>query len=105
MTMPTAKLVNAGRYFTFSAAVDGTKTCYTNTINRELYNKDITTAKVELVDAYTNYLKWKALDEASIESVDRTASANPCCQECSGSGEDRECYCACDASDETSWTE
>ena len=105
MTMPTAKLVNAGRYFTFSASIDGTKTCYTNTIDRELYNKDITAAQVELVDAYTNYLKWKALDEAPIQSEEKSASASPCCRECSGSGEDRVCSCSCNASDETSWTE
>ncbi len=61
MTMPTAKLVNAGRYFTFSAAVDGTKTCYTNTINRELYNKDIIDAQKNLADTYNTYRKWYEL--------------------------------------------
>ena len=61
MQMPTAKLVNAGRYFTFSAAVQGTKTCYTNTIDRELYNEDIAKAQRAMFDAYNNYRKWYEL--------------------------------------------
>lgn len=106
MTMPTAKLVNAGRYFTFSAAVEGTKTCYTNTIDRDLYNKDIIDAQVEMVNAYTNYLKWKALDEAPIDYSEEQRSASPCCRECTGEGENRTCSCTCNASDETNvWLE
>lgn len=63
MTMPTAKLVNAGRYFTFKAKVEGTKVCYTNTIDREKYNKDVVDAQVAMVDAYSNYLYWKSLHD------------------------------------------
>ncbi len=61
MTMPTAKLVNAGRYFTFKAAVEGTKTCYTNTIDRELYNKDIIAKEKAITEAYNEYRKWYEL--------------------------------------------
>lgn len=61
MTMPTAKLVNAGRYFTFKARVEGTKTCYTNTIDIEQYNKDIITKQKELLSAYNTYRKWYEL--------------------------------------------
>ena len=52
MTMPTAKLVNAGRYFTFTAKVGGSKVCYTNTIQREQYNKDILAAQENMINAY-----------------------------------------------------
>ncbi len=69
MNMPTAKLVNAGRYFTFSAAVSGTKTCYTNTIDRELYEADIEQAQRALVDAYNTYARLRALDSASFTNV------------------------------------
>ena len=55
MEMPTAKLVNAGRYFTFSAAVEGTKTCYTNTIDRDLYNEDMIKIQIEMLEAYDEY--------------------------------------------------
>ena len=66
MTMPTAKLVNAGRYFTFSAAVEGTKTCYTNTIDIDLYNEDMERLVEDLVDTYNNYLKrLTALEEVA----------------------------------------
>jgi len=61
MKMPTAKLVNAGRYFTFRVKVDGTKTCYTNTINREQFNKDMVKKEEELVKAYNDYLEWYTL--------------------------------------------
>ena len=106
MTMPTAKLVNAGRYFTFKAKVEGTKTCYTNTIDRDKYNKDIVDAQVAMVDAYTEYLKWVALDSEPIKSRDEQRSASPCCRKCSGSGKNRSCSCTCSASDQTNvWTE
>lgn len=65
MTMPTAKLVNAGRYFTFSAAVEGTKTCYTNTIDRDLYNKDIEQAQKDLVDAYNTWSRLYAFENTN----------------------------------------
>ena len=61
MEMPTAKLVNAGRYFTFKASIDGEKTCYTNTIDRDLYNEDIIEKQKELTDAYNEYRKWYEL--------------------------------------------
>lgn len=92
MTMPTAKLVNAGRYFTFSAAVEGTKTCYTNTIDRDLYNKDIEQAQKDLVDAYNEYAKWTAAAaktsdhhfEGVYTAPGRTCGDRPNCTPCSG---------------------
>lgn len=106
MTMPTAKLVNAGRYFTFKAKVEGTKVCYTNTIDREKYNKDIVDAQVEMIDAYSNYLMWKARDEASIEDRTDSRSASPCCSKpCTINGKPSSC-CSCSASDRTNdWIE
>ena len=65
MEMPTAKLVNAGRYFTFSAAVEGTKTCYTNTIDRDLYEQDIENAQVRLIKALNDYKYWEAANNAT----------------------------------------
>ena len=81
MSMPTAKLVNAGRYFTFRAAVEGTKTCYTNTINTDLFEENIQNAQVELVEAYNEYLLYstaqEAIDNGEIEET--TASCNSYC--------------------------
>ncbi len=57
MRMPTAKLVNAGRYFTFNAAVEGTKTCYTNTIDEELFREDLEEAEEAVLEAYNAYLR------------------------------------------------
>ena len=76
MQMPTAKLVNAGRYFTFSAAIQGTKTCYTNTIDRELYNEDMLNAQIELVNAFNNYKDWEAAMEAHKENIDGTYTSS-----------------------------
>jgi len=61
MTMPTAKMVNAGRYFTFKAKIEGTKTCYTNTIDRDQYNKDIIEKQKDLLEKYNTYKKWYEL--------------------------------------------
>jgi len=63
MTMPTAKMVNAGRYFTFNAKVEGTKTCYTNTIDRDQYNKDLVEAQVDMMRKYNVYRKWYQLSQ------------------------------------------
>ena len=96
MTMPTAKLVNAGRYFTFSAAVDGTKTCYTNTINRELYEEDIEEAQHRLVDAYNEYARWTAAASKTSDHWTETDSAPGGCTSCCNPGPEATCspsYC------------
>ena len=80
MTMPTAKLVNAGRYFTFSAAVEGTKTCYTNTIDRDLYNKDMLDIQYEMAYWWNEYNKWTTLLPTIYETDYGTA-----CSACSES--------------------
>ncbi len=83
MTMPTAKLVNAGRYFTFKAAVEGTKTCYTNTIAREQYNEDMADIQSRIIDKYNEYLNWAtALD--NISENDRQYSGWQCCTALTG---------------------
>lgn len=102
MTMPTAKLVNAGRYFTFKAKIEGTKTCYTNTIDREQYNKDVVNAQVEMVNAYSNYLYWKSLYGLTPVSETASDSYSSCCWESDGEG-GGSCTCPCDV--ETSWLE
>lgn len=79
MTMPTAKKVNAGRYFTFRAKIKGTKTCYTNTINREQFNKDIKNAQIRLVKAFNEYLRTYTAYNTPIERV-----TSSCCSECGG---------------------
>ncbi len=61
MTMPTAKLVNAGRYFTFRASIEGTKTCYTNTINREKFEIDIERAQENMVTAFNTWSRLNAI--------------------------------------------
>lgn len=76
MSMPAAKLVNAGRYFTFRASIDGTKTCYTNTIDRELYNEDMLKAQVRLINAFNNYKDWEAADKAHKENDDQTYTSS-----------------------------
>lgn len=86
MLMPTAKLVNAGRYFTFSAEVDGTKTCYTNTINigdtstEGSFVYDVAKAQEDMINAYNEYRKWQQLyEEQRIEEVpDQYVSSAEC---------------------------
>ena len=110
MTMPTARIVNAGRYFTFKAQVNGVKSCYTNTINIEQYNKDIIAKQEEMVNAYANYLKWKAIVAASIKS--RTAKAESSNSDCisektvvTNGVSSKVCEQACTAKNSTEWTE
>ncbi len=68
MTMPTAKLVNAGRYFTFKAKVDGTKVCFTNTIQRDQYHKDILAAQEALIAAYNNFKDWEKASQTNSQN-------------------------------------
>ncbi len=66
LQMPSAKLVNAGRFFSFKSRVSGSKTCYTNTINHgevgqtNSYADDIYDIQVQLIDATNNYNYWNA---------------------------------------------
>lgn len=93
MTMPTAKLVNAGRYFTFKAKVDGTKVCYTNTIDREKYNKDIIERQEDMINKYNEYRKWYYLYRGTIKPVDGSYPGHSC--SCDGHG----CGPSCESTD------
>ncbi len=85
MTMPTAKLVNAGRYFTFKAEIDGTKTCYTNTIDRDLYNEDIIDIQERIYDAYNGYIRYQTALESNPHSLDPVTRCGGCNAYCHGS--------------------
>lgn len=63
MNLPSSKLVNAGRYFTFRMAIEGKKTCYTSTIDKTSYNNDIKNAQIELINAYNDYAIYKAAQD------------------------------------------
>lgn len=86
MKMPTAKLVNAGRYFTFKAEIKGTKTCFTNTINRDEYNKDVSAAQRALINAYNVFKDWEKAKQTNKEDIrgQRQVSTSPgtCQQGC-----------------------
>jgi len=86
MTMPTAKLVNAGRYFTFKAKVEGTKVCYTNTIDREKYNKDIIEKQEDMINKYNEYRKWYYLYRGTITPVDGSYTGTSCSCDSHGCG-------------------
>lgn len=92
MKMPTAKLVNAGRYFTFRAEIKGTKTCFTNTINREEYNKDVSEAQRELIAAYNNFKDWEKAKDTHKENIkgSRQVSTSPgnCHQGCNAKSQE-----------------
>lgn len=93
--MPTAKLVNSGRYFTFKAQIQGTKTCYTNTIDREQYNKDIVAAQVRLVNAYNEWYRWDTAYNDTIKTY-MSYSYTSCCT-CSCSEPPCGSCCCCNA--------
>ncbi len=66
MSLPTARQVNAGRYFTFKAQVNGTKTCYSNTIDVKQFNVDIGDIAKEMETALNKYITYKYVyDNAS----------------------------------------
>ena len=70
MTMPNAKRANAGRYFTFSARVEGVKTCTTNKIDIAQYNTDIEDLIKDLEYAFNQYNKYRVADRAFSGGVD-----------------------------------
>ncbi len=79
-TMPNAKLVNAGRYFTFKARIDGTKTCFSDTIDRDKYHNDIIEAQKALILQYNNFRKYYELyNNGKIEPVPGTYPSSCTC--------------------------
>jgi len=85
MTMPTAKLVNAGRYFTFKAKVEGTKACYTNTIDREKYNKDIVEKQKAIYEAYNGWIRYQTALESNPHNLPTVTECGSCHAWCHGS--------------------
>ncbi len=90
MTMPTAKLVNAGRYFTFKAKVEGTKVCYTNTIDREKYNKDIVEKQKAIYEAYNGWIRYQTALESNPHDLPTVTTCGSCHAWCHGSSCDSE---------------
>ncbi len=81
MNLPSSKLVNAGRYFTFRMGIEGKKTCYTSTIDKSSYNTDIKNAQIELINAYNDYVIYKAAqDKANANGI--TSSTLDCASGC-----------------------
>lgn len=84
MSLPTSQKVSAGRYFTFKAKISGTKTCYTNKIDRDAFESDIDDAQQDLVDAYNEYQKWKALYNGTMGYTDSEYISGYTCSRCTG---------------------
>ncbi len=59
MSLPTAKQVNAGRYFTFKAQVTGTKSCYSNSIDIDQFNDDMERLVDDMERAVNQYIKYR----------------------------------------------
>lgn len=84
MTMPTAKIVNAGRYFTFKAKVEGTKVCYTNTIDREKYNHDIIEKQEAIYKAYNGWIRYQTALESNPHDLPTVTTCGSCHTWCKG---------------------
>lgn len=72
MQLPSAKRVNAGRYFTFRASIQGTKQCFTNTIDREKYKKIIDEQLRKIETAVNTYSLYKKASLAAKNMEKRT---------------------------------
>jgi len=68
MQLPSAKRVNAGRYFTFKVSIEGTKQCFTNTIKRDKYKEIIKEQLEAIEDAANRYAKYYKAWEIAFEN-------------------------------------
>ncbi len=66
-TVPTARYSQSGGYFTLSAKISGTRSCYVSgsanpdePIDEESFNKDLSDVSKQLVEAYNEYSKYVA---------------------------------------------
>ncbi len=64
--LPGQQNVTSGRFFTLSATINGTKTCYTNNINKEEFDNDLKYASEELKEAYNDWLSSKTAQNSSL---------------------------------------
>jgi len=56
MQLPTARRVNAGRYFTFKVSItNAKKQCFTNTIDRDLYKKQVKELLIAIETSFNTY--------------------------------------------------
>lgn len=66
ITFPTAKRVNAGRYFTFQAKMESHKQCFTSKIDREQYIEDMVNYLKAIEQAYNTYQEYYRAWELSV---------------------------------------
>lgn len=72
--LPGTQIVNSGRYFTLSASIKGTKTCYANGkdgngININKFLSDVSSAACSSVNAYNSYAEANSKAEGTIGNV------------------------------------
>lgn len=79
MQLPSAKRVNAGRYFSFRVAIQAKKQCFTNTIDKDLFEEKMEEAEKAIIDATNEYLYWKAAYENRTDYKYLTTSYYPDC--------------------------
>lgn len=66
ITFPTAKRVNAGRYFTFHVDMESHKQCFTSKINKEQYKKDVEAALKKIEEGFNGYQEWNQALKATL---------------------------------------
>lgn len=70
LSMPSSKKVNASGYFTFDMSIKGTKSCYTNTIDKnEIFIDDLRDAEDAVKEAYDIYNVAKLIRDAAKSSA------------------------------------
>lgn len=65
LEFPGIRSTNSGQYFKLGAKITGTKKCYTNKIDRTLFDSDLQAAEDEVKDAYNTWNSSKTTTNAN----------------------------------------
>ena len=86
--LPGDREVNSGRYFSLKASIGGTKTCYSNKIDKETFEIDFKEANQAIITAYNNYQFYNAVVNGKSGGAENRTGAtlgthsHPCGQTC-----------------------
>lgn len=76
MQLPSAKRVNAGRYFTFKTSIEAEKFCFTNTIKRKEYKQIIDGLLKRIENDATIYADYYQAEQHAVPNPDITINTS-----------------------------
>lgn len=78
ITLPGLKETESGRYFSLKLGIEGTKSCFTDKIDKAGFEKDLEEVRKKVIDAWNEWNRWYQ-GTKSPDPIRKVQTASACC--------------------------